>query len=379
MSTPTKADPVAFNAANLWADFCDQLKDAGEAVLQAPAPEDALTQAEGIRYLTRLLRAALEGNVESSDPRFPRFYQLSNETIKIGNDNPDNTYHNANLDGTLEYRIVGNRGTVNYLSFATQAGSYATTGTMEPSGQLDGTNLITDEEGNFEIIVSSTQQPGNWLPMLPETVSMLVRQTFNDRGSETPATYRIECLNAVGDNILQPSKLVDQLQRSTDFIAGTSALFVEWMNNYSAHVNALPSDDQERCQRAGGDAAIHYLQSRWKLGADEALLLHARTIPNCETWNFQLSNYWMESLDYRHFKISINQHSAIYNADGSVTVVVAHQDPGPDVPNWLTTAGHGEGAMLWRWVEADSHPPVECRPVAFSQLTDEIAKLQATK
>jgi hypothetical protein len=30
-------------------------------------------------------------------------------------------------------------------------------------------------------------------------------------------------------------------------------------------------------------------------------------IPDCEYWNFQLENYWMESLDYRHNPIHINE------------------------------------------------------------------------
>ncbi|MDZ7785288.1 MAG: DUF1214 domain-containing protein [Halioglobus sp.] len=76
----------------------------------------------------------------------------------------------------------------------------------------------------------------------------------------------------------------------------------------------------------------------------------------------------MESLDYRRFRISLNKHTAAYNDDGSVTVVVAHADPGERYPNWLTTAGHDQGGMLWRWVDADEHPPVQCRVVKFREL-----------
>eukprot|EP01043_Picozoa_sp_COSAG02_P096443 COSAG02_NODE_32738_length_511_cov_1.155340_1_plen_103_part_10 len=43
-----------------WAEFCDTLKSAGAAVLAAGAPEDALSQAEGYRYLSRLARVGLE-------------------------------------------------------------------------------------------------------------------------------------------------------------------------------------------------------------------------------------------------------------------------------------------------------------------------------
>lgn len=351
-----------------WADFCDNLKLAGDVILRSSTPGDAFNRAEGYRYLTRLLRAGLESNIESGDPRFPRFYQLANDTIKIGNDNPDNLYLNVNLDGRLDYRIRGQRGTVNYLSFGTKAGDYATTGTLQASGQLEADDLEINADGSFEIIVSSQKHQGNWLPMRENTSTMIVRQTFNDRNIEVPAELSIECLSTDGDNYLEPAKLLEQLQRSTDFVKATANIFVDWMELFSAHINQLPSDDQLRCQQAGGDELIHYLQSRWQLAPDEALLIHAKIIPNCKSWNFQLSNFWLESLDYRYYKISVNKHTAVYNDDGSVTIVVAHQDPGAGYPNWLHTAGHDQGAMLFRWIEADTHPPVDCQVVKFNTL-----------
>ena len=39
--------------------------------------------------------------------------------------------------------------------------------------------------------------------------------------------------------------------------------------------------------------------------------------------------------------------STIIPPDGSIRIIVAHQDPG--LPNWLNTCGHGEGTMCWRW------------------------------
>ncbi|MAT95456.1 MAG: hypothetical protein CME59_23050 [Halioglobus sp.] len=357
---------------SLWARFCEELKAAGDVVLQAQTPPDLMNRAEGFRYLTRLLRAGLDSYVESSDPRFPRFFQLANETIKIGNDNPDNIYHNANVDGSLDYKLKGNRGTVDYLSFGTKAGSYATTGSMEPTGQLEAADLALDDNGDFEIILSSRPHAGNWLPMREDSESLIVRQTFGDRSRERAATYSIECVSPRADDSIDPAAFAGQLMRSAGFVKNTADLFVQWMDRYSAHINRLPADDQARCQRAGGDSSIYYLQSYWKLAPDEALLIHARDIPKCRTWNFQLSNYWMESLDYRYHRVCVNKHTAAYNSDGSVTVVVAHSDPGDDCPNWLTTAGHDQGGMLWRWVEADAHPPVECRVVKFAELLAEL-------
>jgi hypothetical protein len=353
---------------SLWEQFCDGLKEAGNIVMRPETPADLFNRAEGFRYLTRLLRAGLENQVEFSDPRFPQFFSLADETKKIGNDNPDNFYQNANISGRYDYRINGQRGTTPFLSMGTKAGSYATTGGQEPTGQIKLSDLEINADGSFEVIVSSRPQPGNWLPMREDSNAVLVRQTFHDRKAEIPTALKIECLNPDRDATLVPVEFAENLLNTVGFVRNTANLFVNWMEIYRGHINQLPSDDQARCTAAGGDAAIHYLQSFWKLAPDEAQVLEVKRVPNCRTWNFQLSNYWMESLDFRYHKISVNKHSAVPNPDGTITIVVAHQDPGPNYPNWLTTAGHDQGGNLFRWVDADEFPPVDARVVKFAEL-----------
>jgi hypothetical protein len=352
----------------VWREFCRRLEEAGAPILREGTPTDPLTRAEGWRYLTRLLRAGLESQLEYGDPRFPGFYQLAHETIKIGNDNPDNIYLNATISGRYEYRITGTRGTVPYLSLGTKAGGYGSTGALEPTGQIEAADLRVEPDGSLEIRVACERRPGNWLPMRPESSMLIVRQTFHDRSREEPARLRIERVGPPADTQLEPAELERKLLAAVGFVRGTASLFVDWMQGYARHLNQLPSDDQERCQRAGGDARIHYLQSYWRLEPEEALVVEAKRIPRCTTWNFQLSNFWMESLDYRYHRIHVNKHTAVYEPDGSVRIVVAHRDPGSRCRNWLTTAGHREGGMLFRWVEADEHPPVDARVVKFAEL-----------
>jgi hypothetical protein len=47
-----------------------------------------------------------------------------------------------------------------------------------------------------------------------------------------------------------------------------------------------------------------------------------------------------------------------------VRLVVAHEDPG--LPNWITTAGHTQGTMCFRWVRADAHPVPSTRVVKLA-------------
>ncbi len=98
-------------------------------------------------------------------------------------------------------------------------------------------------------------------------------------------------------------------------------------------------------------------------------MIEAPRIPNCSNWNFQLSNFWLESLDYRYHQISLNKYTAKYEDDGSVFIVISEQDPGPRYPNWLRTLGYGQGGMLGRYV-GSTNPPKEMasRIVKISEL-----------
>jgi len=370
--------PAALADGTLWRQFCDDLKRAGAQVLAADTPGDDLTRVEGYRYLTRLLRLGLEKFVEFGDPDFPEFYSLSHETAKIGNDNPDNYYLNCAVDGGRDYRITGNRGTVAYLSIETKAGSFVGGGDMAPTGHVDVDQLVVAENGDFELTVSAREQPGNWLPMTPDSDNILVRQTFRQRAAEQRAELQIQCLNPRGTAGLDPSGFAADLAAVVPFVEGTASLFRQWMATFAGHVNQLPPNDQQMCLRAGGDPAIYYHNSRWELAPEQALLIEFTPPGVCRAWNFQLSNYWMESLDYRYHRICVNNHSAIPEADGSVRILVSHSsadelrqaagDSPWRFPNCLSTAGHSNGAMLLRYIGARDYPPVRTSVLPLADL-----------
>lgn len=358
-------------SGELWSQFCDTLKQAGDQILRPEAPADPSTRAEGFRYLSRLLRIGLEMHVEFADPEFPGFFKPSHETAKIGADNPDNLYQYARLRGDCEYRIRGHRNSVHYLSFRTQKGGYESDGKMIETGFLGSNNLVLNPDGSFEITVSCQRpndtQPANWLALELDTNALVVRHTFHDRNNETAADIMIE---RVGANAmpepLQAVNIAQGLMGAANFVEGTAKLFADWAQAYLAHPNQLPPADQALCQSVGGDPNIFYYHSYWTLADDEALVIDVDRIPDCDTWNLQINNYWMESLDYRFHRICINKHNAHYNPDGSVTLILAHRDPG--APNWLDTAGHGNGTLCFRWVGAKEQCHPEARLVKLKDL-----------
>ena len=345
---------------DVWRDFCRRLEAAGEIVTGAEAAANPLDRAEGYRYLPRLLRIALDMQLEHADSDFPSFYAASHETAKIGADNPDNIYMNATVSGARSYRIRGKRGSVPILSFGTKANRYAVDGTMASTGEIDSADMAVADDGSFEIIVSRERVDGNWLPLADDSSMVIVRQTFLDRANEAPATVEIEAIDGPAHPApLSADTLAAALERTTAFVAGTARTFVQWTEDFRANqMNRLTTIDQTPFFRAGGDPTIFYLHGWWQLEPGEALRIDTR-VPGCSFWNFQLDNYWMESLDYRYHRIHVNGHSARLNDDGTLTLIIGPRDPG--FGNWIDTAGHHQGTMLLRWIGATDHPIPESR------------------
>ena len=112
---------------------------------------------------------------------------------------------------------------------------------------------------------------------------------------------------------------------------------------------------------SSGDPNIRYFHSHWALQPGEALVIEA-TPPECATWNFQLNNYWMESLDYRYHPIHVNKGTAKYKKDGSIRIVVAAErpaqldqntyDPNPTQPNSDGPSSFLRVVWACRWARA---------------------------
>lgn len=341
----------------IWTDFCARLAKAAATLSASGAPASPMDQAEGARYLSRVLRLGLEIYMEGGDPDFPSFIRPSHETAKLGGDNPDNLYLSASIAGDRVYRLTGNVGTVRFLSIGSKANRYATEGTMVSTGELAAEDFGPDDNGDFSIIVSR-EQPGDgaaWLPLAGDSNILQIRQTFLDRDAEVPASFHIERISPgpAAPAALTPDAVRARLASAADFAANSTRLFTEWAQKFMTRPNQMCDWGQEMFQKAGGDPAIFYVHGYWRLAPDEMLEITTE-VPACEHWNIQVNNWWMESLEYRFVPANINMGSAVPNSDGSVTIRLAHDDPGE--ANWLTTHGHDEGFLLLRWVRADNHP-----------------------
>ena len=348
-------------AANEWQQFCEKLKAAGEILLRPQAPVSDIDRAEGLRYLARLTRLSLQLCFEHADPDFPAMLHAWNETTKAGSDNPDNLYLSATVAGNREYRLRGQRGTAPGLRFSTFANRYASGAGMIQTGSLRAKDMEFTADGNFEVVVSREPRPGNWLALAADSGLLTVRQTFTDRTRAGAATVSIEQIGGPATpRLLTVKRARQSLQGALTYLNHVTVRHADKVAWFQARPNTVHLQEQTPFREEGGDPRTQYMHGYWTLGSDEMLVLDT-PVPACDAWNFQLNNYWMESLDYRYYPICVNHHGAKYNSDGSVTLIIGAKDPG--YGNFLDTAGHSNGMMMLRWTGAQNHPVPSARVV----------------
>jgi len=342
-----------------WREFCHLMAEAGEAVMAEGNPDDPLDRAEGFRMLTRLMRGALESNLEWNDPLHPKLICVCHETIKIVAENPDNLYLGSSIDGAHDYRIHGTRGEARWISFNTFGGGGFGSGGRGTGTTLHEEQLEVAPDGTFEVVLSQREHAGNWLRLEPDSRSVTIRQTFTDKANQQPADLTLERLDADASPPppLDPEHLVRALQITGHYVRAVTDIGASWARRQAEFPNVF-ADAQDEYTAKFADPQITYHQAYFDLAPDEALVVDLQP-PECDYWMIALHNHWMETLDYRYHRITLNNGSAAAGPDGSVRCVVAHRDPG--VPNWLDTAGHQRGTVGVRWV---GHEVEDSQPVA---------------
>jgi len=363
------SDEIRENAVNgkVWADFCDNLKEAGQIILDNST--DDLDRLEGFRYLSRLTRGEL-GRLENHGPGHTQVLPIP-YNVKIGCDNPDALYQGVAISGSLDYRIHGPRGTVNYLSLNALSGSFGMGG-APPDRQ--GNLAFNDPQPGEQVdVIASVNEPEHlepgqrWLPTGPETNQIVIRNFYLDRHTERPSELQIECLNGPEGTPppLSPQRLTHGLARAALGVHGIARRFVEWLDMFQERPNTLEFLPPRDGPGGWGDPTQMFRHGYWTLEPGQALVIDVPPI-DVYYWNFQLNNIWEESLDYDWLQVTVNKHSAVYEPDGTARIIVADEDPG--FANWIDTNHRRHGTMGMRYNQVVEDIPPTLRVVDVADL-----------
>jgi hypothetical protein len=340
----------------------DRIAKMGELVWDANDSSQNQMTAEGMRYLLRFLAAGISLCVEHDDIDTPELGRMIEDRMSWGLDNPDTLYTYTRVRGDADYRIVGRRGTARHIEFQVNTGHYSDgdfTGWRAVSA-LAGTDVIGDDDGAFEILLSRTRQDGNWMALDDDASFMLIRQYFDDWEHERPWELAIERT----DGSLPPPAFSD------DVMATRLGLLLDWLDigltcwdSISHGILGTPVGDITPFlppDQASGLKGQAYGMAPWRCQPDEAVVLEFHP-PTCLMWGISLCDRWWQSIDFADRQSSINSAQATLADDGRFVGVISHDDPG--VANWIDPGAETEGTIAVRYLEADGIPTVQYRTV----------------
>ena len=351
-----------------WEEFCDTLKSCSDLVFRDTTPATEIDRAKGLRLLARNISLGLQFKLDNCDPDFPEIMHYFDPTRKQGGDNTDAYYSGAPVNGRNTYRVSGKRGTAKYFAITVlEDGNTPWGGGV--IGSLIGDDVVVDEEGNFELIISPDPDPGdrgNWIQTTPATWRLTFREFFADWENEQPMQARIDRLNDIDhDPMLTAEDLSRGLGDAVDWVKVSTNYWADMLDKWKVQPNTFLSygqlEDNKIDFTPGGAPLISY----WFLPRDEAIVVRVKP-PNATYWAVEFGNYWWETMDYRNRLTNTNCHYAELEADGELMLVIAHDDPGH--PNWLDPSGHEEGYVTVRWIGADNYPA----PVVEQMKLDEL-------
>jgi hypothetical protein len=322
-------------------------------------PGSAQSAAAAVNYVRQLAQLNLETQLLALDPDHPAFVRDpdpfsvsdSNPPVRSGIYDPDNVSYIAIVNGSDQYRITGKRGNSDDLSVQAISGFPGAGSTGNPTATLLKSQINVSGNGSYSITIGGTQpqgSSGNWLPTVPQTTLISVREAFNNWSEAVGDQLRIQ---TVGQSGPPPAKLTDQ-QLDTALDAAANAVTQQaayWTTLWGSLLSSLPPNQvRTPSPTQGGLAGQLSSLSHFDLTPGQALVVSVGK-SDAVYQGFEAADAFAQSLPYATHQSSLNGTQAQLSGDGRYWFVVAAKDPG--VPNWIDTEGHTQGFLFLRWQE----------------------------
>jgi len=359
--------------ARLWEDFCDALKLAGGVLRRTETPRDERTLADAYRYLIRMVRVGFENTHDLGDLEHPRLTPMVGPMVQYEGVTSDARYLHGLIDGSATHRITGMRGGSPLIEFGVYTGKMGLHDESKLIASITEETLEVAADGSVEVVLSPTEQPGNWIETDGRTRYIMVRQYAGDWRGVAEGRFDIERTGVTGPPApFGLDEIRDSLERTAAFARDNPPIWAAisdyWadlaVNRFTAELGvdartdiAPPSGHQFSC-------------GYFKLKPGEALDVRFRP-EGAVFWSLGLANYWYETIGYGRRDSHLNSGIAALEADGSVRAVISLERPpaSAGVANWVDPRGCCEGTMVFRWSRSrDPVPAIECRLVALDEL-----------
>ena len=364
---------------NAYADLLATLAEVGDRYAgEEWGLTDPADVAEGLRVVLHQLGTGIETQLED-DPAHPTFRAIVTPWRKALGDNADARYHDAPVHPAGTYRVRGRTGGAVYVSFTVEAGAEGGAFPSGTVGVLNDTGFDVGPAGAFEVTVGGPPRDRAWLPLAPDASRLTVRHYWeSERSPWRPPVADLGLdIELVGGHDGVPgappaptdATVADAIRRMATYVRSRTleAIARPGEGEPPAFVSRVPHEFPAPVTPgahalAAADAA--YSMAPYLLGPDDALVMRARW-PDCRCANVSLWNRQLQTFDYLRHPVSLNRAQAPAGPDGTVTMVIAHLDPG--VEHWLSTEGRPFGLVFWRFMLPEGPieaPTADVVPVA---------------
>ncbi|MGH3560675.1 MAG: hypothetical protein ACRDTN_02425, partial [Mycobacterium sp.] len=279
--------------------------------------------------------------------------------------NPDDQYGDLHVDPNKTYVITVHPGPgTQDVTFTPNSGNGVTSDFNALPGGIDLANATPNPDGSYTVILSSTEQQGNWVDTAGAQ-TVLVRDTVGDWGQihdsfsvqqqGVPSTLTLPLLS---DDQISSTLSTVAANMPTENAAGTYGgereVFGTIPNN-----TFLPI--QETGKAIPGPTLPGQISSlgHFSLEPDQALIVKVPDDIDAAYSGIQLANNWGETAPYATVQGSLNNTQAFPDPDGFTYYVISSQDPG--ITNWVDDSGLASGGVFLRWQGVTG--PVPATPV----------------
>lgn len=341
-----------------WRTMLEKLAPVGDMLMERwrrPAPS-----ADDRRDMLRLgLSAVANGYLShvALDPRRPQWTPCWNLSMNMGGPCPDYTYRTTDVDPKGVYRISGYRGTTLFAEIAQQ--SYEILGHEGNTSVKPTVNDLDDARhspnGWFSAILSAERPAGydgDWWPLAPTTVRLLLRQCAVDWIREIDARIAIERLDE------GPETTVEEIDRRI----GNLATWAEGMVRFDIDLARWYRDNHglnvltrsKKIESIGGLPNQVYYDGAYEIDDDEALIVETALPKTRRYWQILVADDRFSTVDWHNRQSSLNEAQTRLDSDGLFRCVVSARDPG--VQNWLDKAANPWGILQMRWNRPSDAP-----------------------
>jgi len=272
-----------------------------------------------------------------------------------GIDNPDNVYRNIPIDGAARYEITGKVRLDGPLqeSFTLYRSRPGSGGTEKQAvfegapilGAVTAKDLVVASDGVFTIVIDRDPANGRANHIQsgdnPDEI-LIIRDTLSDWSTQRPLQLSVD---RVGGPAPKPERSGAEI--ADEAVRSMQAMVPFWLKFDNDYVYIQPANVIGTPRRRDGGWGFAVM-ARFDLAPDEVMV--ATLDPaGARYLGFQIADPWSVAPDYIHHTVSLNNHQAEPNPDGTFTYVLAPRDPG--YRNWIDTVGMRTGMVTLRWQE----------------------------